>query len=512
MEVVQIEFQADTTSAVNDIERLENSLENTADEAQKTQRNLNKLDNETKKTSSSMKTLADDVTENGGAMAILDSLTGGLATTFKDSYEAIELSSKGLKGWRAAALATGIGALVIALGALIANWDSLSKDITGATSATRENLDVATAAVEVEKEKLELLNQQDNILKLQGLSEEEILLLKQEQTKETIKQLRIQLAEQKRAAAEAQGSALGIQALFESTNLGFLGDWLFGKPEEVAKERQTEISENESFLNKLLNQEAGYQIRLQELRKQRNEENNEEDNNQIVKRIQTIQKIDTLEMARVEINKDANRQIQINNQATLDNLDDAYQESVDRRNELEKQAQEQKEMIVMQGFQSLIALNNAFAGQTEQGQKRSFRVNKALAISESIVSTYLSATKAYASQLSIPTPDAPVRASLAAAAAVAAGLANIAVISQQKFEPNSAGGGGFAGGNGSGAVGSFSQFQGANTPVISAIPNFNPNQQPPIGGNNNGIRAYVVENDITSSQSRQKILERKSRL
>ncbi len=74
--------------------------------------------------------LTEEVTKNGGAMAILNQLTGGLAQQFKDSYEAIQLSSKGLKGFRAALVATGIGAAVVAIGLLAENWDKVKSALS----------------------------------------------------------------------------------------------------------------------------------------------------------------------------------------------------------------------------------------------------------------------------------------------------------------------------------------------------------------------------------------------
>ena len=50
---------------------------------------------------------------------------------------------------------------------------------------------------------------------------------------------------------------------------------------------------------------------------------------------------------------------------------------------------------------------------------------KAMAVATTLVSTYLGAQKAYEGQMSVTTPDAPVRAALAAGVAVASGLANV---------------------------------------------------------------------------------------
>ena len=55
-------------------------------------------------------------------------------------------------------------------------------------------------------------------------------------------------------------------------------------------------------------------------------------------------------------------------------------------------------------------------------------LGKAFAVAQTTLSTYQAAQAAYASQLTIPTPDAPARAAVAAAIAVASGLARVAAI------------------------------------------------------------------------------------
>lgn len=61
-----------------------------------------------------------------------------------------------------------------------------------------------------------------------------------------------------------------------------------------------------------------------------------------------------------------------------------------------------------------------------------FELQQAVAYASTIVSTYDAAQKAYASQLSIPTPDAPVRATIAAGIAIAQGIARAVQISKQQ--------------------------------------------------------------------------------
>ena len=95
-------------SAVKDIEKVNGSLD--------------KLNTSQKQTTQSSEQLTTRVSENGGAMGLLNQLTGGMAQTFKDAGEAVGLTNKSLKGLKGAILATGIGVLVIGLSALIANF------------------------------------------------------------------------------------------------------------------------------------------------------------------------------------------------------------------------------------------------------------------------------------------------------------------------------------------------------------------------------------------------------
>ena len=91
-----------------------------------------------------------------------------LKTVAVDAFNAI----KGAIG------ATGIGALVIALGAIYYYWDDIKEAVSG-VSEEQQRLNEKTAAnLEISKKNLDSLNSQDNILKLQGKSEKEIIALK----------------------------------------------------------------------------------------------------------------------------------------------------------------------------------------------------------------------------------------------------------------------------------------------------------------------------------------------
>jgi len=111
------------------------------------------------------------------AMAITQGLEalGGLGDAFKNVKSVAVDAFKGIKQ---AIGSSGIGLLVIALGTVVVYWDDI-KAAVGGVSAEQKKLNAAASkAAEVERAKLTTLNNQDNVLKLQGKSEKEILKLK----------------------------------------------------------------------------------------------------------------------------------------------------------------------------------------------------------------------------------------------------------------------------------------------------------------------------------------------
>jgi len=97
----------------------------------------------------------------------------------------------------------------------------------------------------------------------------------------------------------------------------------------------------------------------------------------------------------------------------------------------EAEAQGKRELLNQVG-NALTAFSSLAGKETKAG--------KALAITSTLISTYSAAQKAYESQfLPIPTSTSPIRGALAAAAAVASGLANVkAIMSEGKSKPSTA--------------------------------------------------------------------------
>ena len=126
------------------------------------------------------------------AMALSQGLAGleDAGRSFKQ-LKAVAINA--MQGIKAAIGATGIGLLVVALGTVVAYWDDI-KEVVAGVSEEQKKLNAATQkGVEANDKKLTSLNSQDNILKLQGKSEKEILGLKINQTDEAIKAYEINI-------------------------------------------------------------------------------------------------------------------------------------------------------------------------------------------------------------------------------------------------------------------------------------------------------------------------------
>jgi hypothetical protein len=113
---------------------------------------------------------------------------------------------------------------------------------------------------------------------------------------------------------------------------------------------------------------------------------------------------------------------------------------------------------------------------------------KALAVAAATIDTYLGAVKAYNTQLTPGDPTSPFRGALAAAAVVAAGIANVNKILAVQVPGG--------GGRGSASMSAPPMTRPASS--FTRIDNTNP-----IDVNNTGAtKVYVTETDITNTQKK----------
>jgi len=151
-------------------------------------------------------------------------------------------------------------------------------------------------------------------------------------------------------------------------------------------------------------------------------------------------------------------------------------------------------------------LVNSFTAKNRAQAKRQFELTKGVNIALALANTYLGATSAYAT-----TVGGPIIKGIAAAAAVASGLANVNRIRQQKFEGGGGGGGGsasFSAGGGSASVsGSSGGGSGGGTPQFNPVNTDFVNSRPP-----QPPRAYVMANDVIKGVEATEQIDRQARL
>lgn len=132
-----------------------------------------------------------------GAIALTQGLSA-IADAQKDFQRLGVVAKQALAGIRTGIAATGIGVFVLALGAIVAYWDDIKEAVSGVSREQKQLNEDAQKQVDIEQQKLSTISDQDNVLRLQGVSEKEILQRKIDQNKEVVKAIKAQsvLAEQ----------------------------------------------------------------------------------------------------------------------------------------------------------------------------------------------------------------------------------------------------------------------------------------------------------------------------
>jgi hypothetical protein len=240
--------------------------------------------------------------------------------------EQLSITFKGLtagaNGFKKALISTGIGALVVAVGLLVAYWEDIMALVGGVSSEQKKLNEATQKDLAANQEKLEAIDGQTNQLKLQGKSEEEILQLKMAQTDEAIKsaEINLQNAEatkqaQVEAAKRNQAILAGILkfvslpltmilgsidnismalkqfgVIEEATTLlddttNYLASFVFD-PEAVAEEGDATIKEAQGTLDRLKEQRAGYDLASMEAQKAAGEKASAEREKQMQKEME----------------------------------------------------------------------------------------------------------------------------------------------------------------------------------------------------------------------------------
>lgn len=491
-------------TGLDELNKKVNKLEDSIEDLETTQQGLSK----------SLKSSANSILENGGAVGLLDEATGGLATTVKDAVEASGLFTKSQKAaavaqgfyttvvgtstgamklFRLALVATGIGAIVIALGLLIANFDKVKKAVLNlipGLSAIGDFIgnivDAVTDFVGITSEagrELEKLGEQANatleknkfFLDAYGDKYDEYTKRKIEANNKYADQVKELNANEELGEEE---KLRRLKILRDRADRDII-DAENDRNEMLAKKRkeaQDKIDEEnkkqaEKYKAEQEKRAAEAKKKADEAKKKAEEDRLALNDFQIKQNDAAIQSAEDLRLA----------QLEILNKATQDRIDAENKVVEAERLEAEKRYQIEE------------ALNNAkvnLANQTfdilSQLAKEGSALSKGIAVAQATMNTYQGITAALSAVSVIPDPIGSALKFANAGLIGVQGLINVKKILATKPVETSAGSIGSASGGGVSAP-SFNLVQGTNT---NQIANSIGEQKP--------VQAFVVASNVTT--------------
>lgn len=429
---------------------------------------------------------------------------------------------------RGAIMATGIGALVVAVGVFlpkILEW----ADYTGRAQRKQEDLNnslerqqrkISESRKELEKD----LDFRLRYAKALGKSDEELAKIKEGNTKKTnaaiyneieaarkrLKSLReVDLGVMASSKEEYQelvknnrkkreGIVDEIKALKEEikqNDQNILIDKLESNKKEVQqdkilktekvkikKEERAELDVIDTLPSKKIQQVIDDGTKELELRGKLNEMILEQTLSPIELEKKAVEEKYLSLESQAQKNKEVLAEIEIAKTNDLAKINEKYRKEQAQK-DLELQLN--KVQIASSTFGALGALTEAFAGKTEEEQKKAFEVKKAFDIAQAVLDGYKAVLSAYAA-----TPGDPITKGIAAGVAGAFAIAQIRKIEQSTFTPStpSVGGGG---------TGGQQQQERIQAPTFNVIGEANQTQQV----SEKPVKAYVVSGEVTTQQS-----------
>lgn len=512
-------------------------------------------------TTKALKQFDEELSKNSEGMKIIDQLTGGAASQFqeykaqvKGGISAVKSLTTSFKGLKTAILTTGIGAIVIALGLIVAYWDDIKELVSGVSAEQEDLLELQKQSVQQSQLAFDAISQTSNTLKLQGKSERDILNLKKAQTEETIAALEAQLITQEQIKTQQVETAqrnknilqgiiafltipitlllgsvdaisqtlaqLGI--LDEGTSLaadftGGIADMVFS-PEDVAKKGDEAIAETQKQLTKLKNTRDGYilQQQAQDQKiaddKKAKEDKQKEDEAAKVKaqqdkdyqeKLNYLQRIEDAENAFFDrkLSKE-DLEIQKVNEKYFDLIEAAKLYGEDYKILEEAQAEEIKTIKDKQAAedaarekaikkQRLSAVGDTF-GQVAGILGKNSAAGKAAAIAQATINTYQGVSEVWGNKSTLPAPFDVIQKGIASVGILASGLKTVKQIKSVP-KPKGVQGGGDAGGGGGGVSAPAFNIVGGNGGTNQLADTIAEQTNKP-------SRSYVVANDVTTAQ------------
>lgn len=406
---------------------------------------------------------------------------------------------------RGAIIATGIGALVVGVGLLIANFETVKKVILNAVPGLAKVGEVIskivqsvtdfvgiTSEAERAAERLGKTNQKRNedidrqikLLQAQGGREKEIAALQKEKAENQIKSIQAVGKAEKKLTEDQKKQLADLQnekAVIDATERKRLADLAIQNKKEAeqrAKEAAQRAKEAEEKRLLAIGEARVAQRELDESAIIEAGQRQEKANNDFLERAKNT----ALSVALI----DENAKIQQNQRDFA-----AYQ----AQEELDRLTFEAKKKRTEETAMLLVNLGNIVGQQTAAG--------KALGIATALINTYQGATEALKEKSTLPQPFSTIARFAAAGAIIANGLRTVKQIASVKVPGGGASGGGTPAPSQAGLTSAPTATQ---APIATANPvqttNISPQSINQLTANQSTVKAFVVEKDITDSQDR----------
>ena len=524
----EIEIGVDSNEAENALNQLENKLDGVST-------GNTKVTQSTKELGIANRNTAKAVGENGGAIAILDTLTGGMATQFKDAAEATKLFNFSLGGVKTALIATGIGALVVSLGLIIVYWDQISDAITGANKSLENQISLNRINSDLIGSELSLMDKQIELFKTQGKATTELQKQRRaliEAAKE-LEEVEVKLLERQLKRLEGTEIELGFwEQIKVAAITAFLGVGEGAKAAaassiEAIQERKQAVLDLKKEIDEAKISAINFEIQLFNIDNPKSTKKDDKEEKAKKNVYEKLQLPDPSEAASAleelgRIRKeyfDKNRendeidrltQIDLDRTRALEEIDELVlneelkrqaiaevnkfydDESLDAEKELSEAKKElgRRELDAKLKNADLIA--GGLATLSELAGKET-AAGKALAVASTTIDTIRGGVSAFTGMVeSIPGPVGIALGAVAAAGVVASGFASVKKILSVKV-PNSGGGGG-----GSPSIGAPTP-----PPQFNLVGSSGKNQlaESINRKQNDPVRAYVLSDEVTTAQS-----------
>jgi len=416
----------------------------------------------------------------------------------------IDVGTKAFGSLRAAIISTGIGALVIALGLLIANFDAVKKYVLnlipglGKVADFIGNLvnkitDFVGITSEAGRATAKLIKDNEKAIK-EG--ERFLDLNADKYDAYTQRKIKANLEFKKK-----QNEFLNDEALSESEKIKFVKEARDKANREIlASDEERNAKQNEANQKayeeqqKILKDRRDAELKAEEDYQKQNKENADRRKEDLAKGQEDIDKETAAKKEeQAKIDADLLESLGDRGKATIQIAEDTIDtnqriaQSKVALADLEKQKTQEQTNMALQSLDILSGLvdKNSIAG-------------KAIAVAQSIINTYQGASKAIA--------QGGTFGPILAGVTIAAGLLNVKKIISTKV-PSAKGGGDVGGG---GSVPSISSA----APIQAQIPQAQMTQLNSSTINalgNQAIKAYVVETDVTTNQQRIKAIQQRAR-